>query len=105
MAKIGSFKKVSGELRGDIGTLSIQAKGVRIVAEGEVTGNAPTHRVFYRDTEIGAAWTKRTNDDRSYLSVKLDDPSFVAPIYTQLFAGDDGEFDMIWNRPVSRGRD
>src|SRR3546814_10505348 len=87
MAKIGSFKKVSGELRGQIVTLSVQAKSVRIVTDEQASGNAPSHRVYVGDTEVGAAWSKRTSDDRPYLSVKLDDPSFVAPIFAQLFAG------------------
>lgn len=105
MAKIGSFKKVSGELRGQIVTLSVQAKAVRIVADEQASGNAPSHRVYVGDAEVGAAWSKRTNDDRPYLSVKLDDPSFVAPIFAQLFAGEDGEYDLVWNRPARRERD
>jgi len=102
MAKIGSFKKVSGELRGQIVTLTVQAKSVRIVADEQASGNAPSHRVYIGETETGAAWQKRTSDDRSYLSVKLDDPSFTAPIFAQLFAGQDGEYDLVWNRPTRR---
>ena len=48
MAKIGTFKKVSGEFRGQITTLSVQAKSVRIAPEKDPSGNAPSHRVFYR---------------------------------------------------------
>ena len=49
--------------------------------------------------EIGAAWSKQSQEGRDYLSVKLDDPSFVAPIYANLFAEDDGEnFSLIWTR-------
>ncbi|WP_291712595.1 DUF736 family protein, partial [Bradyrhizobium sp.] len=33
MANIGSFKKVGNDFQGQIVTLSLQAKGVRIVAE------------------------------------------------------------------------
>ena len=33
MANIGSFKKVGNDFQGEIVTLSLQAKGVRIVAE------------------------------------------------------------------------
>src|SRR3546814_9278987 len=62
MAKIGSFKKVSGELRGQIVTLSVQAKSVRIVTDEQASGNAPSHRVYVGDTEVGAAWSKRTSD-------------------------------------------
>jgi uncharacterized protein (DUF736 family) len=105
MAKIGSFKKVSGELRGQLTTLSVQAKSVRIVADEQASGNAPSHRVYVGDAEVGAAWSKRTSDDRSYLSVKLDDPSFVAPIFAQLFSGEEGEYDLVWNRPARRERD
>ena len=102
MTKIGSFKKVSGEYRGQITTLSVQAKAVRIVEDGNAAGNAPTHRVHVGDVEVGAAWVKCTNEDRPYLSVKLDDPSFVAPIFAQLFEGENGEYDLVWSRPVRR---
>jgi uncharacterized protein (DUF736 family) len=40
--------------------------------------NAPSHRVF-GGAEIGAAWSKESNEGRDYLSLKLDDPSFTAP--------------------------
>lgn len=56
MAKIGNFKKVSGELRGQIATLALQAKSVRIVAEESTSSNAPSHRVLVGDVEIGAGW-------------------------------------------------
>ncbi|SMC35216.1 DUF736 domain-containing protein [Novosphingobium sp. B1] len=105
MARIGSFKKVSGELKGDIVTLGLQAKAVRFVPDSEASGNAPSHRIYVGDAEIGAAWEKRTSDNRPYLSVKLDDPSFVAPIFAQLFADEDGGYDLVWNRPVRRARD
>ncbi len=38
--------------------------------------NAPSHRAFVGRAEIGAAWPKRSAEQRDYLSVKLDDPSF-----------------------------
>ena len=48
--------------------------------------------------EIGAAWRRTSKDNRSYHSVKLDDPSFTAPIYANLFEGDDGECALSWSR-------
>ena len=100
MANIGSFKKVGGELQGEIVTLSVQTKGVRIVPEANrVSDNAPSHRVFVGRAEIGAAWSKRFNEGRDYLSLKLDDPSFTAPIYANLFEDEDGEgYSLIWSR-------
>ncbi|MER8404294.1 DUF736 domain-containing protein [Mesorhizobium sp. M1307] len=46
-------------------------------------------RVIVSGVEIGAAWRRTSKDSRSYHSVKLDDPSFTAPIYANLFEGDD----------------
>ena len=88
MASIGTFKKSSNEYQGEIVTLSVQTKGVRIVPEANrVNDNAPSHRVFVGRAEIGAAWSKRSNEGRDYLSLKLDDPSFTAPIYARSFWG------------------
>ena len=100
MANIGSFKKVNAEFQGEIVTLSVQARNVRIVPEPSRTNdNAPSHRVFVGRAEIGAAWPKRSNEGRDYLSVKLDDPSFNAPIYANLFDDEDGEgYSLIWSR-------
>jgi uncharacterized protein (DUF736 family) len=100
MANIGSFKKVGSELQGEIVTLSVQTKGVRIVPEtNRVNDNVPSHRVFVGRAEIGAAWSKRSNEGRDYLSLKLDDPSFTAPIYANLFEDEDGEgYSLIWSR-------
>jgi uncharacterized protein (DUF736 family) len=100
MANIGSFKKSGNEFQGEIVTLSVQAKGVRIVPEtSRANDNAPSHRVFVSRIEIGAAWSKRSAEGRDYLSVKLDDPSFNAPIYANLFDDEDGEgYSLIWSR-------
>jgi uncharacterized protein (DUF736 family) len=107
MANIGSFKKVGSDFQGEIVTLSLQTKGVRIVAEtNRSNDNAPSHRVYVGRAEIGAAWSKRSNEGRDYLSLKLDDPSFNAPIFANLFDDEDGEgFTLIWSRPTKRNGD
>lgn len=104
MATIGTFKKIgTNEYTGDIVTLSVQAKNVRIVPEANRTGeNAPSHRVFVGRAEIGAAWSKRSNEGRDYLGLKLDDPSFNAPIFANLFDDEDETFNLIWSRPSRR---
>ena len=100
MANIGSFKKSGQEFQGEIVTLSLQTKGVRIVPEvNRSNDNAPSYRVFVGRAEIGAAWSKQSNEGRDYLSLKLDDPSFTAPIFANLFDDEDGEgFTLIWSR-------
>jgi uncharacterized protein (DUF736 family) len=105
MATIGSFKKVGNDFQGAIITLNLQAKSVRIVAETNRTNeNAPSHRVYVGRAEIGAAWSKRSEEGRDYLSLKLDDPSFIAPIYANLFDDEGGEgFTLLWSRPRKNG--
>jgi uncharacterized protein (DUF736 family) len=100
MATIGSFKKTGHDYTGQIVTLSVQAKDVRIASEPERSNDAaPSHRVFVGKVEIGAAWARTSADGRAYLSLKLDDPSFMAPIYANLFDEDDGETaQLIWSR-------
>ena len=108
MATIGTFKKTgSNEFTGEIVTLSVQTKNVRIVPDVRASGeNAPSHRVFVGRAEIGAAWSKRSNEGRDYLGLKLDDPSFNAPIYANLFDDEDGDgYSLIWSRPNRRNGD
>ena len=105
MANIGTFKKSGDDFQGEIVTLSLQSRGVRIVPESSrMSDNAPSHRVYVGRAEIGAAWSKRSNEGRDYLSVKLDDPSFTVPIYANLV--EDGEaFALIWSRSRKQNGD
>src|SRR5262245_2392720 len=105
MANIGTFKKSGDDFQGEIVTLSLRSRGVRIVPEiNRMSDNAPSHRVYVGRAEIGAAWSKRSNEGRDYLSVKLDDPSFMAPIYANLV--EDGEpFALIWSRTRKQSGD
>ena len=79
-------------------TLNIKAK---FTASEKDNDKAPDYRIFAGATEFGAAWKKTVRDsDREYLSVKLDDPSFPAPIYATLIEveGQEG-LQLIWSRP------
>ncbi len=100
MANIGSFKKVGQEYQGDIVTLQMQARGVRIVPEDNRSNDkAPSHRVFAGKAEIGACWAEKSKGGANYLSVKLDDPSFTQPIYCNLFEAEGEEgFSLVWTR-------
>jgi len=60
---------------------------------------APDFRILAGATEFGAAWKKTSREGRDYLSVKLDDPSFPAPIYASLVEAEDGSgHNLIWSR-------
>ncbi|MEA3388465.1 MAG: DUF736 domain-containing protein [Pseudomonadota bacterium] len=107
MATIGHFTKTGDEFRGSIITLSVQAKNVRFVPETNSTSDkAPSHRLFVGDAEVGAAWRNPANGDkRPSYSVKLDDPSFTAPVHAVLVEQQDSGFDLIWSRPAKRRGD
>lgn len=107
MATIGTFKKTGDEYTGEIVTLSVQAKKVRIVpSDKRPSDSAPTHRVFVGQAEIGAGWTKTSQSGRDYLALKLDDPSFATPVFANLIADEDGETHrLIWSRQSDRRED
>ena len=49
--------------------------------------------------ELGAGWSRTARETGAeYLSLKLDDPSFTAPVYASLVQGDKGEHKLIWSR-------
>jgi uncharacterized protein (DUF736 family) len=99
MATIGTFTKSGNEFVGEIITFNMQAKNVRFVPN-DARGNdkSPAYRVLAGRAEIGAAWSERSKNDVDYHSVKLDDPSFAGPIYANLFEGEGGEYQLVWNR-------
>ena len=99
MAQIGKFiRGANGVYTGEIRTLTLRVKAT-IVPCAREHAKAPDHRVMTGDTEFGAAWTKAARETGAeYLSLKLDDQSFPAPIYATLVQGDQGEHKLIWSR-------
>jgi uncharacterized protein (DUF736 family) len=100
MTQIGSFtRSADGSYTGTIKTLAINVQA-RLVPSDPATASekAPDLRVVVAGVEIGAAWRRTSKDDRVYHSVKLDDPSFTAPIYANLFDGENDEHALIWSR-------
>jgi uncharacterized protein (DUF736 family) len=98
MAQIGTFTQgENGALNGTIKTLTLNVKAAIRPSEKD-NDKAPDYRVFAGTVEFGAAWKKTTRDDREYLSLKLDDPSFPAPIHASLVEGDNGDQRLIWSR-------
>ena len=98
MATIGTFTRTGDTFAGAVKTLSINAKAT-IKASEKASDKAPDYRIFAGSIEFGAAWKKTSGEGREYLSVKLDDPSFPAPIYATLVEGEEpGSFSLIWSR-------
>ena len=105
MAIIGTFTK-SSDGSGFVGTIKTVVLNVKakIAPADKDNDKAPDYRIFAGQTEFGAAWKKTARDsDREYLSVKLDDPSFPAPIFASLVATEGGDsYALVWSR---RSRD
>ena len=98
MAQIGTFTAGdNGVLAGTIRTLTLNVKATIRPSEKD-NDRAPDYRVYNAAVEFGAAWRKTSREGRDYLSFKLDDPSFPAPIYASLIEGDDAEHALIWSR-------
>ena len=100
MATIGTFTKDdAGNYIGAIKTLTLNVKSATFRKADKDNDKAPDFRIFSGSTEFGAAWKKTSRENRDYLSVKLDDPSFPAPIYASLVEAEDGsDHNLIWSR-------
>ena len=98
MATIGTFTKSdAGDYNGAIKTLTLNVTQATLRKAEKDNDKAPDFRIFAGQTEFGAAWKKTSRENRDYLSVKLDDPSFPAPIYASLVDADEG-YSLIWSR-------
>jgi uncharacterized protein (DUF736 family) len=99
MATIGTFTAADNGYTGSVKTLTLNVKAKFVATEKE-NDKAPDYRILAGSIEFGAAWKKTAREsDREYLSVKLDDPSFPAPIYASLVKGEgDDSYTLIWSR-------
>jgi uncharacterized protein (DUF736 family) len=101
MATIGNFTVNGTGFVGSVKTLALGTVKAKIVPADRTSDKAPDYRIFAGTIEFGAAWKKKSQEqNRDYLSVKLDDPSFAAPIYATLVVVDGEEgHSLIWSRP------
>lgn len=99
MAQIGTFTRSDdGSFTGAIRSLNINVKAtIKPVAKDNE--RSPDFRVIANGVELGAGWSKAAKDSGAeYVSVKLDDPSFTAPVFATLVQGDNSEHKLIWSR-------
>ena len=100
--KIGTFEKTEdGQFHGQIKTLTKVAALVLYPNEDKTTEKAPDYRIVSNQTgaECGAAWNMMSQDDKPYISVKLDDPSFANTLWANLSKDEDGQCHLYWDRP------
>jgi uncharacterized protein (DUF736 family) len=101
MAIIGTFTRTEdGKFTGSLKTLTLSSKLQFVLETNKNKDSAPDYRIFFGNIEAGAAWQKTARDSgREYWSVRLDDPTFAAPLYASLVEGDDGKtLNLLWSR-------
>jgi len=102
---IGNFTKDGENYHGSINTLPFSGAVTLEAVKEKPTENTPDFRFFTTRgrnngrIQIGAAWKERSEAGKEYLGVRLDEPSFPAPISCRLIQleGQEG-FSLIWSR-------
>ncbi len=97
MSTIGTFTKQDDGYNGTLRTLSLNAK-CKIVPITKDGSKGPDYRVLAGMTEIGAAWKRQSKANREYLSVRIDDPMFAAPVNARLIDDGDANLNLYWTR-------
>ncbi len=103
--KIGQITKTANGFEGTLHTLTVKAS-LQLFPTKSENEKAPGFRVTADGIEIGAAWEKTSKKDTPYLSVKLDDPAFAAPVYAVASIPADGEtVDLRFERQRKKQED
>jgi uncharacterized protein (DUF736 family) len=104
--RIGTFRAVGGGYSGQLRTLSLSIELSLVPADPSDSENAPDFRVVAGEDEdareIGAGWKHVGEKAGDYVSLQIDDPSFVQPLRANLFKGDDNGHVLVWSRPSRR---
>lgn len=106
MTIIGTLKRETTGFAGTIRTLTFTAYVTIEPVTSKRGDKSPDFRVYCQSSgpgEIGAAWT-RSSDGQEYLSVRLDDPTFAAPLNCRLVksAIEEGYYSLVWERDRKR---
>jgi uncharacterized protein (DUF736 family) len=103
--QIGSFIRTANGFEGVIHSAVLDIRVSVVPAETSEAEKAPDWRVHRGDDgdgpEIGAGWNESGERAGDYVSLRIDDPTFVQPIRAGLFqnANDPASWSLRWNRP------
>lgn len=100
MSMIGTFSKTEDSFVGTIRTMTINVKAKIVPNKEKANDGAPDYRVYAGGAELGAGWREKSKEEgKEYLALKLDDPSFAAPIRVAFFENEEeGTGVMMWSR-------
>jgi uncharacterized protein (DUF736 family) len=97
---IGIFNPLGTGFKGVIQTLTLDA-AVSFDPLPRAGEKSPDYRVTAGRAELGAAWKETSREGKPYLSVRLDDPSFPAPVSCRLIETTEGHR-LMWTRETKR---
>jgi uncharacterized protein (DUF736 family) len=103
MAIIGTFtKQENGGYDGTIETLTLNTRATfELLTKGG--DKSPDYRIMSGVADIGAASKREGDDGQTHPSVRLDDPSFAAPVNCRLVkTGAEHGYSLIWERDRKR---
>ncbi|MBB3649243.1 DUF736 family protein (plasmid) [Rhizobium ruizarguesonis] len=100
MAVIGEFTTNGNVIQGNVRTLTVGMK-LRLTPIERTSRDAPDFRALAPNgAELGAGWKAVSGSGEPYISLKLDDPSFNAPINAALWPTEaEGDYVLVWSRP------
>ncbi|MBN8500179.1 MAG: DUF736 domain-containing protein [Sphingomonadales bacterium] len=104
--RIGTFVAADGGFAGHLHTLTLDIELVLVPAESSDNESAPDYRVIAGSDEeareVGAGWKQVGEKAGDYVSLQIDDPSFVQPLRANLFKDDGNRHVLVWSRPSRR---
>ncbi|MDR6293818.1 uncharacterized protein (DUF736 family) [Inquilinus ginsengisoli] len=110
MQRIGSFSRTEdGIFEGKVATLTVQID-VKFIPNPDVEdadSKLPDLLAFSNGAEIGAGWAKQEGGKPVFYTIRLDDPSWAAPLNAALFQNKfrSTRFDLVWSRVPARYAD
>jgi uncharacterized protein (DUF736 family) len=106
---IGNFtyNQAKDTYSGEIQTLTLLRKKVLIRPAESKSEKGPDYRAVAESpvgaVELGAAWKRKSEANREYLSVTLDDPALPRVLNAALMPAEDGQNAiLIWSRAAKR---
>ena len=104
--RIGTFIAADGGYAGHLHTLTLDIDLVLVPADPSDSENAPDYRVIAGSDdearEVGAGWKQVGEKAGDYVSLQIDDPSFVQPLRGNLFSDEGNAHVLVWSRPTRR---
>ena len=104
--RIGYLKASDSGYAGRLQTVALDMNIALVPVEKSEGTNPPDFKVIVGDgdaaRDIGAGWKHVGEKAGDYVSIQIDDPSFVQPLRANLFKGDDNGHVLVWSRPSRR---